>query len=80
MKQPVFIGGAYVNGDLIVSIVDAVCPQAKKLVKAAKERDNLLDFTCGESRGAVILLNDNRIILSHMTPHEIVGGMKEKEN
>ena len=80
MKQPVYIGNdAYINGDIIISIVDFSRPVAKKLKKKAKEEYNLLDFTCGMSTGSVILLNDNRVILSHKTPFQIVNEIREDE-
>ena len=74
MNQPVYIGNdTYINGDMIIFIVDSSRPIGKKLKKKAKEEYNLLDFTCGMGTGSVILLNDNRVILSHRTPHQIVN-------
>ena len=80
MKQPVYIGkDAYINGDMIISIVDSSRPIGKNLKKRAKEEYNLLDFTCGMGTGSVILLNDNHVILSHRTPFQIVNEIREDE-
>lgn len=48
MKQYVYVGNdTYINGDKIISIINSSRPMAKKLKKKAKEKYNLLDFTCG---------------------------------
>lgn len=77
MKQPVYIDvSTYINGDSIVSIMDPSCSQAKKLRKKAKEKDKLLDFTCGKVYGSEILLNDNHVILSNRTPFQIISDIR----
>ena len=47
-------------------------PKAKKFIAQAKKENTLLDFTAGNTRQSIIILNTGSIIASIMSPKDII--------
>lgn len=75
--KPLFIGnGIYIDSNTIFCIMSAWHPKAKKLIARAKKENTILDFTAGNTRQSVIILNTGSIITSTMLPKDIVDNIE----
>ena len=71
--KPLPIGNAvYIDSNTIFCIMSAWHPKAKKLIAQAKKENKFLDFTAGNTRQSVIILNTGSIIASIMSPKDII--------
>ncbi len=60
--------GNLVNSDKIISIVSPEAAPIKRLVQRAKEEDKVIDATAGRKTKAVIVCENDRIVLSSLAP------------
>ena len=51
-------------------------PKAKKFIAQAKKENTLLDFTAGNTRQSIIILNTGSIIISTMLPKDIINSIE----
>lgn len=51
-------------------------PKAKKLIAQAKKENTILDFTAGNTRQSIIILNTGIIIISTMLPNALADSIK----
>ena len=63
--------GNLVNSDKIISIVSPDAAPIKRLVQRAKEQDKVVDATAGRKTKAVIVCENDRIVLSSLVPDTI---------
>ena len=71
--KPLYIGNdVYIDSNTIFCIMSAWHPKAKKLIAQAKKENKFLDFTAGNTRQSVIILNTGSIIASIMSPKDII--------
>ena len=71
--KPLFIGNdVYIDSNTIFCIMSAWHPKAKKFIAQAKKENTLLDFTAGNTRQSIIILNTGSIIASIMSPKDII--------
>ena len=71
--KPLYIGNdVYIDSNTIFCIMSAWHPKAKKLIAQAKKENTILDFTAGNTRQAIIILNTGSIITSIMLPKDII--------
>ncbi len=71
--KPLYIGNdVYIDSNIILCIMSAWHPKAKKLIAQAKKENTLLDFTAGNTRQSIIILNTGSIIISTMLPRDII--------
>ena len=71
--KPLYIGNdVYIDSNTIFCIMSAWHPKAKKLIAQAKKENTLLDFTAGNTRQSIIILNTGSIIASIMSPKDII--------
>jgi regulator of extracellular matrix RemA (YlzA/DUF370 family) len=63
--------GNLVNSDKIISIVSPEAAPIKRLVQRAKEQDKVVDATAGRKTKAVIVCENDRIVLSSLVPDTI---------
>ena len=71
--KPLYIGNdVYIDSNTIFCIMSSWHPKAKKLIAQAKKENTLLDFTAGNTRQSVIILNTGSIITSIMSPKDII--------
>ena len=75
--KPLYIGNdIYIDSNIILCIMSARHPKAKKLIAQAKEENTLLDFTAGDTRQSIIILNKGFIITSTMLTKDIIGNIE----
>lgn len=75
--KPLFIGNdVYIDSNTIFCIMSSWHPKAKKLIAQAKKENTLLDFTAGNTRQSVIILNTGISIISTMLPKDIITNIE----
>ena len=72
MKQLYIGNDVYIDSNTIFCIMSAWHPKAKKLIAQAKKENKFLDFTAGNTRQSIIILNTGSIIASIMSPKDII--------
>ena len=71
--KPLFIGNdIYIDSNMIFCIMSSWHPKAKKFIAQAKKENKFLDFTAGNTRQSIIILNTGSIIASIMSPKDII--------
>ena len=75
--KPLSIGNdVYIDSNTIFCIMSTWHPKAKKLIAQAKKENKFLDFTAGNVRISIIILNTGSIIASTMSPKDIIDNME----
>ena len=75
--KPLSIGNdVYIDSNTIFCIMSTWHPKAKKLIAQAKKENKFLDFTAGNGRISIIILNTGSIIASIMSPKDIIDNME----
>ena len=65
--------GNVVNSDKVYSIVSPV----KRLIQQAKDQGAAIDATCGRKTKAVLVLDNQTIVLSSLLPETIAARMNQ---
>lgn len=72
MKTLTHIGfGNMVNSDKMIAVLQPDSAPVKRIVQHCKEQGIVVDATQGRKTKAVLLMEDNRIILSALKPETI---------
>ena len=75
--KPLSIGNdVYIDSNTIFCIMSTWHPKAKKLIAQAKKENKFLDFTAGNTRQSIIILNTGSIIASIMLPKDIIDSIE----
>ena len=75
--KPLSIGNdVYIDSNTIFCIMSAWHPKPKKLIAQAKKENTLLEFTAGNTRQSIIILNTGSIIISTMLPKDIINSIE----
>ena len=75
--KPLYIGNdIYIDSNIIFCIMSAWHPKAKKLIAQAKKENTILDFTAGNTRQSIIILNTGIIIISIKLPKDIIDSIE----
>ena len=75
--KPLYIGNEiYIDSNMIFCIMSARNPKAKELIAQAKKENTLFDFTSGNERQSVIILNTGSIIISKVLPNTLADSIK----
>ncbi len=75
--KPLYIGNdVYIDSNTIFFIMSAWHPKAKKLIAQAKKENTLLDFTAGNTRQSILILNTGSIIISTVLPNALADSIK----
>ena len=75
--KPLFIGNdVYIDSNTVFCIMSAWHPKAKKLIAQAKKENTILDFTAGNTRKSIIILNTGSIITSTKLPKDIIDNIE----
>ena len=75
--KPLYIGNdVYIDSNTIFCIMSSWHPKAKKLIAQAKKENTLFDFTAGNTRQSVIILNTGISIISTMLPKDIITNIE----
>ena len=74
MGRLIHIGfGNVVNTSKIIAIVSPDSAPVKRLVQRAREEGTVVDATQGRKTKAVLVMENNRIVLSALLPETIAG-------
>ncbi|MDE6529726.1 MAG: DUF370 domain-containing protein [Lachnospiraceae bacterium] len=74
MSKLIHIGyGNVVNVEKIISIVSPDAAPIKRLVQHAKEKGLAIDATQGRKTKAVIVMENQQVVLSALLPETIMG-------
>lgn len=79
MKQFIHIGfGNLVNTDKIIAVVSPDSAPIKRLIQNAKEKGTAIDATQGRKTKAVLVMEDNKLVLSALLP-DTIGNRVQSE-
>lgn len=80
MNNLINIGfGNIVNISKIIAVVSPDSAPIKRLVQSAKECGNAIDATQGRKTKAVLIMEDNKVVLSALLP-ETIAARAQAEN
>ena len=75
--KPLYIGNdVYIDSNTIFCIMSSWHPKAKKFIAQAKKENKFLDFTAGNTRQSIIILNTGSVIISTMLPKDIIENIE----
>ncbi|MBP3470207.1 MAG: DUF370 domain-containing protein [Lachnospiraceae bacterium] len=81
MSKLIHIGyGNVVNVEKIISIVSPDAAPIKRLVQHAKENGLAIDATQGRKTKAVIVMENQQIVLSALLPETIMGRAQTEDS
>lgn len=72
--------GNMVSADKVLAIVSPESAPIKRMVQEAKEKKILIDASFGRKTKAVIITENDSIILSALTPEKIAPRFSDKED
>ncbi len=70
--------GNIVNGARIVAIISPDSAPIKRLIQTSRDEGRIIDATQGRRTRAVLIMDDNHIILSALMPDTISGRLESK--
>lgn len=74
MNKLVNIGyGNIVNSDKVVAIISPDAAPVKRMIQAAKDNGIAIDGTCGRKTKAVLVMENQSIVLSALLPETIAN-------
>ena len=76
MKSLSIGNDVYIDSNTIFCIMSTWHPKAKKLIAQAKKENTILDFTAGNTRQSIIILNTGSVIISTMLPKDIIDSIE----
>lgn len=80
MDKLIHIGfGNMVNTGKIIAIVSPDSAPVKRLVQKAKEEGMTIDATQGRKTKAVLIMENNQVVLSALLPETIAGRSRQTE-
>ena len=72
--------GNFIAADKIVTILSPDSAPIKRMITDGRERGLLVDASFGRSTRSVILMNSNHMILSALTPEELMLRIQTEDN
>ena len=69
--------GNVVNSDKVYIIVSPDAAPVKRLIQQAKDQGAAIDATCGRKTKAVLVLDNQTIVLSSLLPETIAARMNQ---
>ncbi len=67
--------GNVVNSDQVCSIVSPDAAPVKRLIQQAKDQGTAIDATCGRKTKAVLVMDNQTLVLSSLLPETIAARM-----
>lgn len=71
--------GNVVNSEKVYSIVSPDAAPVKRMIQNAKDNGNAIDGTCGRKTKAVLVMENNTVVLSSLLPETIAARMNSDE-
>lgn len=72
--------GNFVSLDKIIGLLDINSAPTKRLTHLAKEKNTLIDATCGRKTQSVLIMDTGLIVLSALTTQVLSDKINEAEN
>lgn len=72
--------GNVVNTDKVLTIITPDSAPAKRLIQRAKEENRLIDATQGRRTRGIILIEDDKIVLSALQPDTLASRFNNRKN
>ncbi len=72
--------GSMLSAARVLAMVEPDSAPIKRIVQEAKERGMLIDASYGRSTKSVILMDTDHVILSSMTPEQLMQQWEQKED
>ena len=72
--------GSLVSADRLVAVVGPDSAPVKRMVQEARERGMLIDATYGRRTRAVLVMDNDHVILSAIQPETVAGRLNTKES
>ncbi len=63
--------GNFVNGDKMITVISPDAAPVRRLIQAAKENGLCIDATQGRKTKAVLVMENNSVVLSALVPETI---------
>ena len=70
--------GSLVSAGRLVAVVSPDSAPVKRMVQEARDRGILIDATYGRKTCAVLIMDNDHVVLSALTPEAIAGRLEEK--
>ena len=70
--------GSLVSAHRLVAVVSPESAPIKRMTQEARERGILIDATYGRKTCAVLIMDNDHLVLSALTPEVIAGRLEER--
>ncbi len=71
--------GNFANMDKIIAIITPDSAPSKRMIQNYKEKNLLIDATSGRKTRGIIVLSDNRVLLSALSPEALAARIVNKK-
>ena len=71
--------GNLISAQRLVAIVSPDSAPIKRMVQESRERGNLIDATYGRKTAAVLMMDNDHLVLSALTPEAISARWQDKQ-
>lgn len=71
--------GNFANMDKIIAIITPDSAPSKRMIQNYKENNLLIDATSGRKTRGIIVLSDNRVLLSALSPEALAARIVNKK-
>ena len=72
--------GSLVSAGRLVAVVSPESAPIKRMTQEARERGILIDATYGRKTKAVLIMDNDHLVLSALSPEAIAGLVEEKDS
>lgn len=72
--------GNVVNSDKVYSVVSPEAAPIKRMIQNAKDAGTAVDCTCGRKTKAILVMENETIVLSSLLPETIATRMNAEES
>ncbi len=83
MNDMLLIGigfGSYIAAEKIVAVLAPDSAPIKRVIADARDRGLLIDASFGRSTRSVLQMNSNHVILSSLSPDEILKDLRDNQS
>ena len=83
MNDMLLIGigfGSYIAAEKIVAVLAPDSAPIKRVIADARDRGLLIDASLGRSTRSVLQMNSNHVILSSLSPDEILKDLRDNQS
>ncbi len=71
--------GSLVSAGRLIAVVSPDSAPIKRLIQEARERGALIDASYGRKTQAVLIMDNDHLVLSALTPEDVFGRSEEEQ-